>query len=72
MAQRIAAFETQWKADLTIAMLRENGLHPFDLSIAPNVFYYGAEHSYFVTIPDEELKEAIGLIISNGDEKYLL
>lgn len=66
MITTIASFPTSWEADIAIAMLRENGLHPFDLQSASHIKIAGAEQVYYITIPDFEAEAAAEYLISNG------
>jgi len=49
---------TEIEADLIIAILRSNGLHPLDLRTASNFSFGGADISYKVEVPTAEAKEA--------------
>lgn len=69
MVKTIGTFGKQWDADLAIAVLSQNGLHPDDLRTASHVTIAGAEQAYYVTVPESEAEAAVALLKANGYEK---
>jgi len=54
----IRTTRTAIEADLLIAVLRSNGLHPLDLNTAAHFSFAGTDVSYHVEVPTPEAKEA--------------
>ena len=71
MLQTVASFGRQWEADLAIAFLRENGLHPGDLQIFSHATLAGAEAAYYVVVPAGEAEAARTLLAGNGYGNHL-
>ena len=66
MTKTIGTFGRQWEADLAIALLRENGLHPADLRTTAHATFAGGESAYYVAVPEDEAREAISLLKAQG------
>jgi hypothetical protein len=54
-----------------ISLLRERGFHPSDLETSPHLFVAGAEHTYRVNVPEDEVYDAMDLLKEKGYEKNL-
>lgn len=65
MFKTIGAFVKQWEADLAIALLRENGLHPADLQPFAHAGL-GLGEAFGVMVPEEEADAAVALLEENG------
>lgn len=57
---------TAIEADMLIAQLRTSGLHPLDLQTASHISLGGADVSFHVEVPTEELEAAREVLVS-GD-----
>ena len=67
MTKTVGSFVKQWEADLAIALLRGNGLHPDDLRTFSHVTHgVGAGQEYCVTIPETEAEAAVALLEAEG------
>lgn len=71
MLRTVASFGRQWEADLAIAFLRENDLHPGDLQTFSHATLAGAEGSYYVVVPTGEAAAARTLLADNGYGNHL-
>ena len=69
----IGAFARQWEADLAIAWLREQGLHPADLQVFSHASTgAGADQVYRVTVPEGEAAAAVALLEAQGYGKNVV
>lgn len=69
MIKAIGTFGKQWEADLAIALLKENALHPADLQTFSHATLAGAEQAYHVSVPEGEVQEAVALLKAHGHEQ---
>ncbi len=59
------------KAGLLQTRLESEGFHPLDVQISPHVFLAGADHAYYVEVPQSEAPRARAWLAANGYGAYL-
>lgn len=57
---------TAIEADMLIALLRTSGLHPLELQTASHISLGGADVSFHIEVPTEELSAARDLMNSSA------
>jgi hypothetical protein len=63
---RIYAAPTATQAEVVISFLKAQGFHPIDLQMSSIVFFAGADQSYHVQVPPEEVEAATEALKTNG------
>jgi len=69
---RICSFVDQSRAGLVINLLKENGIAAFPLNTSAHVGIGGADHWYYIEVPEEESEKARLLLSEMGYEKDLV
>lgn len=72
MGKTVGSFGRLWEADLAVALLPENGLHPDDLLTSLRAGLGGAEAFFYVVVPETETAAAIQLLKGNGYERNIV
>ena len=66
MFPRIYAAQSPLQAEVVISFLKVQGLHPLDLQMSPSILLAGADQSYHVQVPPEEVEAATEALKANG------
>jgi hypothetical protein len=66
MFPRIHTAQNPAEAAVVISFLRSAGFHPLDLQMSPFVCYAGADQSYHVQVPPEEVEAAAEALRANN------
>ncbi len=64
---KVQTTQTAAEAEVLLGLLRAAGLHPRDLSFSGHFTFAGAETSFSIMVPTEELAEAREILSSKGD-----
>ena len=68
MFTEIFTAQSSSEAEIVIALLRANGIHPSDLEMSPRIGFAGADLWYHVRVPLEEVESAKEVLNSKGDD----
>lgn len=64
---KVQTTQTAAEAEILLGLLRTAGLHPRDLSFSGHFTFAGAETSFPIMVPTEELAAAKEILSSKGE-----